>query len=387
MLTLRVLVTGISTINSIGTNVNEFWNNLLLGKSGITEYTKYDVKTKYAIINGFEKYIAPGYKDLGRATSLLLTSIEDAVYSSGLDFDEVEPKKIGISIGTTMGELGKHEDIVFGSPLNKNKIERPYTLTDKVASYLDISGPIWTVTNACAAGNYAIARAYEEIQSGRADIMIAGGVDAFSLTAYAGFNSLRAITPELCRPFDKNRKGLVLGEGAGILILESEEHFLKRKNGKALASIAGFGLTSDAFHVTKPDPKARGAITAMELALKMAGIPPSDIKYVNSHGTGTPSNDYMEAISLNHVFGEGIKTSSIKANIGHTLGAASAIEAVVCILALNEMKLPPTINLLKKDPVLTADVITEIQEFTSQYIMSNSYAFGGMNSSLILEKV
>lgn len=387
MLTLRVLVSGLSTINSIGTNINDFWNNLLLGKSGITEYTKYNVKTKYAIVNDFEKHIAPGTEDLGRATSLLLTCIEDAVFSSGLDFADVDPGKIGISIGTTMGELGKHEDIVFGSPLKSMKIERPYMMTDKVASYLKISGPIWTVTNACAAGNYAIAKAYEDIKSGRADVMIAGGVDAFSLTAYAGFNSLRAITPELCRPFDQHRKGLVLGEGAGILILESEEHFLKRKNGQALASISGFGLTADAYHVTKPDPKARGAITAMELALKMAGITPSDIKFVSSHGTGTPSNDYMEAISLDHVFGKGIKTNSIKANIGHTLGAASAIEAVVCIMALNEMKLPPTINLLKKDPAITADVITEKQEFTSRYIMSNSYAFGGVNSSLILEKV
>ncbi|SDZ40566.1 beta-ketoacyl-[acyl-carrier-protein] synthase family protein [Bacillus sp. 166amftsu] len=383
---MRVLVTGISTINSIATNVNQFWDNLLLGKSGIKSFTKYNIKTNYAVINEFDCYKTPGQNAFGRATSLLVTGIEDAIYSSGIDLENMNRSRIGISIGTTMGELGKHEDIVFGN-VRGDRVDKPYALTDNISSYLGINGPIWTITNACAAGNYAIAIAYEEIQNGRADVMIAGGVDAFSLTAYAGFKSLRALTPDLCRPFDHNRKGLALGEGVGILILESENHFNQRGGKNALASVAGFGLTSDAYHVTKPDPKARGAIEAMSIAMKMAGLGPQDIKYVNSHGTGTPSNDYMEAIALQHVFGQGIKTSSIKANIGHTLGAASAIEAITCILALKEKKLPPTINLLQKDPIITADVITEVNEFSGEYIMSNSYAFGGMNSSLVLEKV
>lgn len=383
---LKVLVSGTSTINSIGKNSKDFWNNLLLGTSGIQPFTKYDVQTNYGIIQDLESYTTPGTNNLGRATSLLLTGIEDALHSSGIHLEGLEQDRVGISIGTTMGELGKHEDIVFGQSQSKLK-GKPYSLTDTVAEYLGFKGPRWTNTNACAAGNYAIARAYEEIQHGRADVMIAGGVDAFSITAYAGFNSLRALTPDLCRPFDSKRKGLVLGEGVGILILESEQHFNTRMGRNALASIIGYGLTTDAYHLTKPDPKAKGAIKAMTNAMEMANVVPEQIKYVNSHGTGTPSNDLMESNALHEVFGAGMKTSSIKANIGHTLGAASAIEAVTCILALNEGFIPPTINLIEKDPNISADVFTKAQKFKEKYIMSNSYAFGGINSSLIIERV
>jgi len=381
-----VVISGLGAMTSIGHHAEGFWEALLRGRTGAGKITAFDV-SQYANQYGCEIDDLDAYGNLteevpGRATRIFLITLEDALHDAGLYSDKLDKYRIGICIGTTMGEMEPFEARMMGQDCRLQG--GPNAIAEFSAKLYGLKGPVWTLTNACAAGNFAIARAMDEIQSGRADIMIAGGVDAMSWAAFTGFSSLRAMAPEICRPFDANRKGLLLGEGAGVVILESREHMLQRA-GKARARLLGYGLSCDAHHITQPDPNAAGALIAIRAALTMGGVSKQDIGYVSAHGTGTIANDRMEARALYACFGETIKTSSIKGHIGHTLGAASVIEAVACVKAMETGILPPTANLNQKDPLCHVEVIAnEPLPYQADFVLSNAYAFGGINSSILL---
>jgi len=245
------------------------------------------------------------------------------------------------------------------------------------------------VPTACAAGNYAVAHAVDTLRLGRADVMLAGGADAFSRITYTGFARLGAIAPETCQPFDLNRKGMVPGEGAAVLVLEPLQRALDR-GAPIYAEVAGYGLSCDAYHITAAHPEGDGAARAMEKALAHSGFKPQDVSYISAHGTGTPTNDLRETMAVKRVFKEDayhIPISSIKSMLGHTMGAASAIESVVCALAVRHDRIPPTMNLEVPDPECDLDYVANVaRDHTVTVAMNNAYAFGGNNSSLILKK-
>jgi 3-oxoacyl-[acyl-carrier-protein] synthase II len=234
-----------------------------------------------------------------------------------------------------------------------------------------------------------IARAYDELRFGKAEIMLAGGADSFSRITYAGFARLGAISPDICQPFDLNRKGMIPGEGAAFLLLETADH-AQRRSARVYAEIAGYGLSCDAHHMTAAHPEAEGGVRAMQLALGLAGIGPESVDYISAHGTGTPTNDRLEAIAIKKVFGEGaqrVPISSIKSMLGHTMGAASAIEAVACTLAITEGCIPPTINLFHPDPECDLDFVPLIGRTQKVDVaLNNAYAFGGNNSSVVFAR-
>lgn len=377
-----IIISGIGAITSIGANVESTWEGLLTGRSGVKRIQSFDASRHASQvgceIENIESYFLH-HQPSGRATRLLLLATEDALHDARLT--DSEGMKIGICVGTTMGEIAPFEDVLAGN--QPGGCGGTSVLGQWVADELNLTGPRWTITNACAAGNIAIMRAMEELWAGRADVMIAAGVDAMSWVAFTGFASIRAISSDVCRPFDINRKGLLLGEGSGVLILEKYSTAAQR-GGPVRASILGYGANCDAHHITQPDPLAYGSIRAMNTALEMAGISSDQIGYVSAHGTGTLANDRMESKALNAVFGSAIQTSSIKGHIGHTLGAASAIEAAMCVKALETGLLPPTLNLISKDPDCQVDVIAgEPVQADVDYILSNAYAFGGINTSVI----
>lgn len=380
-------------MSSIGYNSEAIWQGLLEGNHGVKKIKSIDVESlsnQYGCEIEELDYYTSAFpsSSYGRATRLFLTTLEDALFDAGLSSQMLETRTVGLCVGTTMGEISTLESSMksFEKDPGQDNLCGPHIIAEEVANYWNLSGPIWTLTNACAAGNFSIARAMQELMMGRAEVMIAGGVDVMSWTAFTGFSSLRAMSPDYCRPFDSQRKGLLLGEGCGVLILETKEHLSKRK-GKIAAALLGYGLTCDGHHITQPDPLGKGAISAMGKALKMGGIQSQEIDYINAHGTGTLANDHMEAKSMSQLFGSDIRTSSIKGHIGHTLGAASAIEAVMCVKALGSGWLPPTLHMRAKDPLCNINVIAnEPVRHSTRYILSNAYAFGGINSSLLIAK-
>ncbi|PZD95317.1 beta-ketoacyl-[acyl-carrier-protein] synthase family protein [Paenibacillus sambharensis] len=382
-----IVITGVGAVTPVGMTAESTWQALLQGVSGARRIKAFDpsehtcqIGCEVDEIEHLTLHPAPG----GRATRLLLPAVEDALHEARLNMEELvkAERRSGICIGTTMGEISPYEEVMNGR--QPGSPGGPGVIVEHMRDYFGFNGRCWTITNACAAGNLAIARAMDELMAGRADVMVAAGVDAMSWVAFTGFASLRAMTPDLCRPFDAERKGLMLGEGSGAIVLERESD-ARQRGAKPLARLMGYGLSSDAHHITQPDPGAWGSIRAMKRAIEMAGISKESIGYVSAHGTGTPANDRMESVALRSVFNDSIVTSSIKGHIGHTLGAASAIEAVVCVKALASGWLPPTINMRRQDPDCPVRVIAnEPLAMHTNCIMSNAYAFGGVNSSIII---
>ncbi|MGM1048290.1 MAG: beta-ketoacyl-[acyl-carrier-protein] synthase family protein [Bacillota bacterium] len=383
-----IVVTGMGVVSSIGCYTEKFWESLLAGIDGINQITTFDVQEhankRGCEVRNFQEFASVHSIGSEKVTTMLMTAIEDSFYQAKVDWFYPDIK-IGLCVGTTMGKQGEVQKNNYLPIDNLNY--GPNIIAENIARSLRLQGPVWTMTNACAAGNFAIAQAYNEINKGNADVMIVGGVDVLSWAAFTGFSSLRAMSKDFCRPFDINRKGLILGEGAGVVILEKESHARARKV-EPLARILGYGLTCDAYHITQPDPEAKGAILSMHQALEMAGLSKKDIGYVSAHGTGTLANDRMEAYAMEQLFGEEILTSSIKGHIGHTLGAASVIEAVACVKMLQTGILPHTLHLDKVDPKCKVRVISH-QPLIKQvdYILSNAYAFGGINSTVAFGKV
>jgi 3-oxoacyl-[acyl-carrier-protein] synthase II len=307
----------------------------------------------------------------------------------------VDPLRVGVSIGTTMGEAQVLENI------DKTWIEQgeesithflipqypSSNLSANVAFEFGFAGPNVVIPTACAAGNYAIGYAYNMLQAGHADVMIAGGSDPLSKIAFTGFNRLFAMAPEKCQPFDKNRKGMMLGEGAGIIILELLEDALER-NATCYAEILGYGLSCDAHHMTIPH--ADGIERVIRNALDNAHIQPEDVDYICAHGTGTGSNDKIESFVIKKIFGnrtQKIPINSIKSMLGHTMGAASALEAISCVLTIKNDIIPPTINYETPDPECDVDCVPNIaRRHKVNIALNNSFAFGGNNACLVLGK-
>jgi len=397
----RVVVTGLGTVTSLGVGRKALWTNLLAGKSGLTRVSSFDTRD-YPVDLGGEIHdfdadtLLKGAdaSDLGRASQLGLAAALLALDDAGIDTSAVARENAGIAMGTTSGEPNEIERLdelwVDGKQdrIDPDFVRRYpcHVIPVNIARCLGTAGPNTMLPAACAAGNYAIGWAADLIGCGRAELMLAGGADAFSRITYSGFAQLNAIAPEKCQPFDKNRKGMVPGEGAAVLILESLDHAVRR-GAPIYCEVVGYGLSCDAHHITAAHPQGDGARRAMSKAIAAAGLQTADIDYISAHGTGTPGNDHRETLAVKALFGKSaydIPMSSVKSMLGHTMGAASAIEAAVCALALSEQKVPPTINYETPDPDCDLDYVpNHARALAMRYVMNNAYAFGGNNSSVV----
>lgn len=400
----RVVITGLGVVSPVGTGKDVFWNALLSGKSGIGPVTAFDSTAYAAHIGGEVRDFDPALyvtkqkpRDLGRASQLAIAAARLAFADSAVDLAAIPPRRIGVSMGTTSGEplfVEEYNDQLHAGgpdavPAHCFARYPCHVMPAHVAIEFGFHGPSIMIPTACAAGNYAIGYGHDLIRTGRADLMIAGGADAFSRIPYLGFARLGAIAPERCQPFDKNRKGMIPGEGAGMLVLEPLDSALAR-GAKIYAEVLGYGVSCDAHHMTAAHPDADGPIRAMRAALLDAGVTTADIDYLSAHGTGTPTNDRIESLAVRTLFGERaphVPMSSIKSMLGHTMGAASAIEAIACALALDTGWIPPTINHEEPDPDCGLDIVpNHARQTNPRVVLNNAYAFGGNNASLCLGK-
>jgi 3-oxoacyl-[acyl-carrier-protein] synthase II len=397
----RVVVTGLGVVTSIGTGRELFWDRLMAGCSGIGEVASFDTSSFAVHLGGEIREFDPSQylsrlsaSEIGRASQFAIAAARLAIADGNLHVTEADRDNFGVVVGTTSGEPRVIEqfddDFVAGHPeKTSRKFIATYpchVLAVHVASELGLGGEVMTIPNACAAGNHAIARAYDELRFGEAQIMLAGGADSFSRITYAGFARLGAISPGICQPFDLNRKGMIPGEGAAFLLLETASH-ARHRSAHVYAEVAGYGLSCDAHHMTAAHPDADGGVRAMQLALRSAEIGPENVDYISAHGTGTSTNDRLETIAIKRVFGgraQQVPVSSIKSMLGHTMGAASAIEALACALTITEGCVPPTINLFHPDPECDLDFVPLIgRKQRVDVALNNSYAFGGNNSSVV----
>lgn len=397
----RVVVTGLGVISSVGIGKDEFWKSIMNGKSGISEVTSFDTgefRCHYAgEIKNFipEKFIfKKKLQFLGRTSQLAMSASFLALQDAGLSLKTFNREKAGIFIGTTMGERPLEESIDSWVKEGIDKISKAKILQASannipanIAEYLKLQGPNYLIPTACAAGNYAIGYGFDMLKNGDLDYAIAGGADAFSKVAFNGFHRLYAMSSLKCQPFDKNRKGMMVGEGAGILVLESLDSALRRK-ANIYAEILGYGLSCDAHHMTAS--QSNGIEKVIQKAIKEAEIKKEEVDYISAHGTGTPSNDKTECTAIKNVFKEktkAISISSIKSMLGHTMGAASAIEALTCCLVVKEDIIPPTINFETPDPNCDIDCVpNKAKKRRVNIALNNAFAFGGNNSCLVVKK-
>ncbi len=400
----RIVVSGIGSVTPVGVGREETWRNLLAGRSGISPVESFDT-SQYRVHRGAEVkgFSADGYfehfdpRNVGRASQLAVAAARLALRDAGIEGGSCRPERLGVAMGTTSGEpreMERYDDHYFAEELDQVGAELAtiypsHVIAGHVASEIDAAGVNTMIPAACAAGNYAIAHAFDVLRSGRADVMLAGGADTFSRITYTGFARLGAIAPEICQPFDRDRKGMIPGEGAAVLILESARRAIGR-DARIYAEVAGYGLSCDAHHMTAAPPDGAGAARAMSEALRHGGVRPEEVCYVSAHGTGTPTNDWLETRALEKVFGEGAggtPISSIKSMIGHTMGAASAIESAVCALAVAEDRVPPTINFEHVDAKCQVDCVpNQARELPVDLAMNNASAFGGNNASVLFKK-
>jgi 3-oxoacyl-[acyl-carrier-protein] synthase II len=401
---MRFVITGLGIVSPIGNGREAFWEALIAGRNGIDEIRSFDT-TAYRTHRGGEvralepaRYFESGrIPALARGARFAIAATRMALEDADLDRSRMDLAETGVCCGTTMGESQLLESL-NQALLNGRPEELDAELTShysaesipaNVAREFGFGGPISMVTTACSAGNYAIGQACDLLRSGRAKVVIAGGSDPFSRIAFTGFNSMLAVAPERCRPFDLHRKGMFVSEGCAMLVLEPLEDAVRR-DAKIYAEVAGCGLSNDAHHMTSPHPQGRGAIAAMTNALREAGLTPENIDYISAHGTGTPANDRVETAAIKNVFGDAARrtpVSSIKSMLGHTMGAASAIEAAACALAIDRGIIPPTINYETPDPACDLDYVpNEARAMTVRTALSNAFAFGGNCSALILKR-
>ncbi|MDP4146577.1 MAG: beta-ketoacyl-ACP synthase II [Bacillota bacterium] len=406
----RVVITGMGAITPVGNDVNAFWNSLKEGKCGIDLITAFDTtefKSKLAAeVKDFvpENYIdRKEAKRMDRFCQFAMVAAKEAVEDSGLDVDKINKERFGVILGSGIGGIGtieeQHTKMLEKGPGKVSPMLIPMIIGNMGAGNVAIKygakAVCTTIVTACASGNNAIGEAFHKIQNGHADIMISGGSEA-SITpvSVAGFISITALTKSTdplraSIPFDKERAGFVMGEGAGIVIMESLEH-AQARGAKIYGEIVGYGSTCDAYHITSPAPEGEGGARAMKIAIEDAGIRAEDISYINAHGTGTPANDKLETAAIKTVFGEcayKVPVSSTKSMTGHLLGAAGAIEAVACIKALEEGFIPPTAGYKVADEECDLDYVpSEGRKAELNYALSNSLGFGGHNATLIFKK-
>src|SRR3984893_2744575 len=369
--TRRVVVTGLGAVTSIGTNVADFWKALIEGQCGICPFSLFDpsgYRTQTAaqvleipdeFLTAFEK------KRTSRADRMGLAAAQEAIDQSGLDLTREDPTRIGVILGGgTSGLLDSeayYEQHLRGKKGRPSHVlnHLPDAITDRIAQRFRVEGLKSTITTACSSSANAMGFAHDAIEAGLADVMITGGSDVLARLTYGGFNSLRSVDPEPCRPFDRERKGLSIGEAAGILIFEEEQH-ARRRRAPVVVEFRGYGVTCDAYHMTAPDPSGAAGGRTLKAALAAAGVNAEDVDYVNAHGTATPQNDSAETAALKNALGDRaarIPISSIKSMIGHCLCASGAIEAVPTALTVQRGEIPPTIHYLNPDPACDLDYV------------------------------
>ena len=410
-MSIRVVVTGMGCISPVGNNVKDTWESILAGKSGAAMITHFDAskhKTRFAAeVKGFDPLALFGPREtrkMDRFTQFANAVAVEALEQADLKVDDSNRDRIGVVIGSGIGGIGTLLDqadvLRERGPDRVSPFLVPMMISDSAPGMMAIRfgarGPNMALATACASGNNAIGEALEMIRRGAADVMIAGASEAALVpVAMAGMNVMTALStrnddPQTAsRPFDKDRDGFLMGEGAGVLILESLEHAQKR-GATILGEITGYGTTDDAHHISAPAENGAGAAIAMRLALENANLESSDIEYINAHGTSTPLNDKSETAAIKTVFGEqaySIPVSSTKSMTGHLLGASGAIEAVFCILAMRDEVLPPTINYHTPDPECDLDYVpNQPRKASPRHVMSNSFGFGGHNATLIFSR-
>ena len=397
----RVVVTGIGVVSPIGIGKEAFWQGLLAGRNGISDVDLFDTSEfpcrRGGQIRDFvpSQYLrAESISRMAPATQFTVAAAKMAVSDSRLN-GHLEPERTSVAIGTTNSEAAVLEKLntIWATEgyeqIDPQLITRypGHLIPAHVAMEFGAEGPIVTMPNACSAGNWAIGFGADLIKADEADVVLAGGCDSLARSAFVGFNRAFAMAPEMCQPFDKNRKGLMHGEGAAVLVLESLDQ-AQRRGAHIYAEVAGFGVSCDTYHITGPDPTGKGAIEATINALAASSLKPEDIDYVSAHGTGTKPNDKVETLATKKVFGDlakRIPISSIKSMIGHSFGAASAIEAAACSLIIAEGMIPPTINYREPDPECDLDYVpNEAREHKVDALLSNAYAFGGNCAVLAL---
>jgi len=407
----RVVVTGLGMITPLGIGVEDSWNSLIAGRPGIRRITHFDSSnfpTQIAgEVEGFnpEDYIEPkDIKKMDRFIHFAIAAAKMAINDSGLKITDSNAEKVGVVVGSGIGGLHaiEHYHSVFleKGPRRISPFFIPMLVINLASGQISIKigakGPNSAVATACAAGSHSIGDAYKIIQRGDADAMIAGGTEAvITPLGIGGFNAMKTLStrndePEKAsRPFDIDRDGFVMGEGAGIVILESLESAMDR-GAKIYAEIVGYGMTADAYHITAPAPGGEGAARCMKITLKDGSVNPSEVDYINAHGTSTKYGDEIETNAIKTVFGEHaykVAISSTKSMIGHLLGAAGGVEAVIVILSIYNDIIPPTINLDKPDPKCDLDYVPyKSRRMTVNYALSNSFGFGGTNACLLFKK-
>lgn len=398
----RVVVTGLGIVSSLGVGRLEFWDALTSGNCGIKPIKYFDTSElpthRGGEIDWTEKKsgVLKYSNNMGMASRYAHLALTLAMQDAGLSKDRMPIYRSGVCLGTTMGEIQSLEY------LNDKLIKREMDTVNKykligypaasiasnLSKYLGIHGTSMMYTTACASGNYAIGRAFDLIKSGKNDVVIAGGVDSISRLNIIGFSRLFAMAPEVCQPFDKNRKGMMVGEGAGILILESLEH-ARLRNAEIYSEMFDYSLSCDAHHMVEPHKS--GIAKCITKLLNRNNLLPQDIDYICAHGTGTKANDRTEGSVIHDIFyskGHRVPVSSIKSMIGHTMGAASAMETIACCLAIKNSIIPPTINFETPDPECPIDCVPNIaRKAILDRVLNNSFAFGGNNASILLGKI
>ncbi len=411
----RVVVTGLGTVSPIGNTIEKFWNSLLEGKSGVKRLTRFD-PTYYTCKIGAEvtDFDPSGYlsaKELKRMDPFVqfaVVSAKKAITDSKMNLDKEDRNRIGVLVGSGIGGLHTVETehrqyITLGPQKGPDRIS-PFLIpmliinmaSGQISITMGLKGPNSAVGTACATGNHAIGDAFRIIQRDEADVMVCGGSEAaITVMGFGGFCALKVLSlhnnePEKAsRPFDKNRDGFVMGEGAGVIVIEELEHALKR-NAPIYCELAGYGMSGDAYHMTAPDPDGDGAVRCMRASLKDADLKPEDVDYINAHGTSTLYNDKIETLAIKKVFGTHAKklaVSSTKSVMGHLLGAAGGVEMIACALAIKHSIIPPTINYETPDPDCDLDYVpNKPRQQKIRVAASNALGFGGHNATLIVKK-
>lgn len=406
----RVVITGLGAITPIGNNVNETWNGIENKKCGIDDITLFDTtnfKTKLAAeikeYNPLEYFEQKQVKRLDRCCQLAIIAAREAVKDSGITDENTNYERVGIFVSSGIGGLNTiQEQCKILTEKGNNRVS-PMFIPNSIANMpagnvaieFGFKGESMSILTACSSATHSIGEAYKTIKQGYEDVIIAGGTEAaICESGIAGFENMKALSSSTDKnrasiPFDKERNGFVMGEGSGMLILEDLEH-AKKRNAKIYAEIIGFGATTDAYHITSPCPEGEQGAKAMIRAMEDAKIRPEDIDYINAHGTSTHLNDSTETMAIKAALGEKsekVMVSSTKGNTGHLLGAAGAIEAIICVKAMQKQIVPPTINYIEKDEECDLDIVpNEPRKEKIDVVMSNSLGFGGHNGSIILRK-
>ncbi|MDV5121270.1 MAG: beta-ketoacyl-ACP synthase II [Candidatus Scalindua sp.] len=409
----RVAVTGLGAITPVGHEKDQLWESLCNGKSGISNITSFDTTGQDVLIAGEASDFDPGKwfakkeeRRLDRFTQFAVASAALAIEDSGLDLDKVDKRKAGSIIGTGIGGIieieAQHKVLLERGPSRVSPFMITKLMANAAPGYIAIKFGLqaanFSIITACASGAHAIVEAFRVVQSGEADIMIAGGTEAtITPLCVSAFNNMKALSTrndeplKASRPFDKDRDGFIISEGSGIIILEEMEN-AKKRGANIYAEMLGFGMSDDAHHITAPHPEGEGAYIAMANALKDSKLNPEEISYINAHATSTPLGDMIEINSIRKVYGDhvnGLSVSSTKSMLGHQLGASGGVEALICSLIVDKGVIPPTINYETPDPNCNGIdfVPNEAKERNIENVMSNSFGFGGHNVSIILGKV